>query len=206
VRKPGNHRALKVIRMLRLRHQKQAQQIDILCQDMVSAHRQFAVKLGRMMDVTEFQETLLGCAGLQETLDTAIRLIEKRSACAAAVCLVDESGLEVRVNGGLGEIDLAELQSWFTKELIHNISLTSRVCSLNQLLQMGLQAPPAILKTLHAAAVPLSRAGQAVGFILMVRPASSPLAAEDLSFASAVSRGLCSAITACQSSVKQPQA
>jgi len=205
VRKHGNQRALNVIRMLRLRHAKQAQQIDILCSDMVSAHRQFAVKLSRMIDVTAFYEDLLGCCSVQETLDAAIGLIERRVALSAgAVCLLEESGFDIRVNGGLGEIDLSEFHGWFTKELVHNISLTPRVCSMNQLLRMGLQASPSILKTISAAAVPLNRSGQAVGFVFIVRPAANPLTPEELSFVSAVSAGLCRAIIACQG-IKQPQ-
>jgi hypothetical protein len=193
--------------MLRLRQEKQAQQIDILCRDMVSAHRQFSVKLARMIDVTEFYKDLMGCSSLQETVDASIRLIEQRIVSAAgAVCLLDEGGFDIRVNGGLGDIDVSELQTWFTKELVHNISLTPRVCSLNQLLRMGLQAPPSILKTISAAAVPLNRSGRAVGFMFIVCPASNPLTAEDLSFAAAVSAGFCNAIGAYQSSVKQPQA
>ncbi len=57
MKKANNKRALKVIRMLRLRHQKQAQQVDILCRDMVSAHQQFAVKLSRMIQVADFYES-----------------------------------------------------------------------------------------------------------------------------------------------------
>lgn len=207
MRNPGNQRALKVIRMLRLRHEKQAQQVDILCRDMVSAHREFAVKLARMIDVTGFYENLLNCSNLQETVDAAIGQIERRiPASAGAVCLLEENGFEIRVHGGLGEIDLSELQTWFTRELVENISLTPRVCSLNQMLRMGLQAPPSILKTISAAAIPLGRQGQGIGFILVVRPASNPLSAEDLSFVSAVSGGLCSAIAGRQSSARQPQA
>jgi hypothetical protein len=172
---------------------------------MVSAHRQFAVKLARMVDVTEFYEHLLNCSSLQETIDVSIRLIEQRSASAAAVCLLEESGFEIRA-GGAGGMDVSELQTWFTKELVQNVSLTPRVCSLNQLLRMGMQAPPSILKTISAATVPLSRSGQAVGFILVARPASNPLTAEDLSFVSAFSAGLCKAIVSYHHSVRQPQA
>jgi hypothetical protein len=206
VKKANNKRALKVIRMLRLRHQKQAQQVDILCRDMVSAHQQFAVKLSRMIQVADFYESLLGCSTLQETLNTAIACIEEHIPSAgAAVFLLDENAFEIHSpNELLPEGAPSQFQDWFSRDLVLNISLTPRACSLTQMLQLGLQGPPFALKNLSAAAIPLSRAGHAVGFIWIYRSAQNPLTAEELARASAITTGLCHAILNFQNSVKQP--
>ena len=70
----------------------------------------------------------------------------------------------------------------------------NRICSLDQLLRMGLQGSPAVLKTISLVAIPLGRFGQAVGFVLVYRPAHLPLQAEELSRLAAVSVGLRQAI------------
>lgn len=196
MRKPGNQRALKVIRSLRLRHQKQTQQIDILCNDMVSAHRHFADKLGQMLDVSRFYEALLSCGTLQEIVNTVLQSLSERiDGCNVVLFLADESGFETHRPASVAHDDVQTLlESCFSRQLVLDISLGSRVCSQNQLLQMGLQAPPSALKSISSAAIPLNRPGQAVGFLFIYRPADLPLTGRELASASAVSAGLCSAI------------
>lgn len=196
MKKTRNKRALKVIRMLRTRQQKQADQIDILCRDMVSAHRDFAVKLARMIDVNRFYETLLSCSTLSDILNAAVNRVEEAIASSnAAVFVLDDNGYEVYsgVESASGGTALP-FQEWFSRELVLNLSLTPRVSSLNQMLQMGLQGSPAALKSISAAAIGLSRSGQAIGFIFVCRSIEEPLTAEELSAAASIGNGLCQAI------------
>lgn len=205
MRKPGNQRALKVIRSLRARHQKQMQQIDILCNDMVGVHRHFAVKLAGMMHAARFYETLLSCSSLADILNAAFEdLCESIASCSAVFVLPEENAFEVHRPGGLAADELnTQFQNWFSRQLVIDISLSPRVCSMNKMLQMGLQGPPSVLKTISAAAIPLSRYRQAVGFILVYRSGDFPLTAVELSNASSVSAGLSRAIQVLQNGVKQ---
>lgn len=203
MKKQRNRRALAVIRALRSRQEKQSQKIDILCKDMVKAHRHFAGKLARVLCVNQFYEALLCCSTLEDMLDTAIRSVQERIETAeTAVFLLEEGGFDIhRPKPYLKETTPA-LHEWFTRELVQNISLHPRACSLTDMLKMGLQGPPSVLKTVSATAIPLSKSGLAIGFIWVCRPCR-PLSAEELSFAGALATGLSIAIAHTQIATKQ---
>lgn len=189
-----NHkRALRALRALRARHSKQAQQIDILCGDIVSAHQEFSQKLSRLYFAASFYETLLAANDRESLLEMAIGAIRTEiEEAGAAVFLLGDTGFDVF----LADADVpaesapATFEHWFTRSLVDHISRTNRICSLDQLLRMGMQGPPAILKTLSAAAVPLGRFGQGMGFILIYRHAARPLSAEELARVAGVTSGL----------------
>lgn len=198
-----NKRALKVIRELHTRQRNQLDKIDIMCRDMVAAHREFAIKLANLTFVTSFYESLLQSTGLEDLLDAAVWGIrEAVTEADAAVFLLSENGFDVHIAdaGTSDSVEKKEFQHWFTRELINSISQMNRICSLDQLLRMGLQGPPAILKTISIAAIPLGRFGQGVGLVLVYRPAHLPLQAEELSRVAAISAGLREAISSFQES------
>ena len=189
-----NHkRALNVIRAMRTRHEKQAQQIDILCNDIVSAHQEFSLKLTRLNFAVSFYEALLSANDRDDILDIAAQCIRSNiDEASAAIFLLEDNGFNVHLaDAGLSDYAKSHsFQDWFTPRLVDHISQTNRVCSLEKLLRMGLQGPPAILKTLSAAAVPLGRFGQGLGFIFVYRHAGRPLTAEELSHVAGISSGL----------------
>ena len=192
-----NKRALKVIRSLHSGQQKQVGKIDMLCKDMVSAHREFSTKLATVNFVASYYESLLGCTDLDDLQDTAVRSIRQAVKEAdAAVFLLSENGFDVHMaDAGVADpVEKREFQHWFTREMVQSISQMNRICSLEQLLRMGLQGAPAILKTISLAAIPLGRFGQSLGFVLIYRPAHRPLQSEELSRLAAVSVGLRNAI------------
>lgn len=202
-----NKRALKVIRSLHTTHKKQSEQIGMLCHDMVSAHRDFSTKLSTLNFVVPFYEKLLRCTCLEELLEAAVKGIHEAVPQAdAAVFLLSKNGFDVHVaDAGIHEpVEKQEFKHWFTRELVNTISQMNHVCSLEQLLHMGLQGPPAILKTISLSAVPLGRMGQAIGFMLVYRRADLPLQAEEMSRLAAVSIGLREAILGFQKSRTQP--
>lgn len=192
-----NKRALKVIRSLHSCQKKQAGKIDVLCRDMVSAHREFSTKLAALSFAASYYESLLGCTDLDDLLDTAVQGIrEAAKETDAAIFLLSENGFDVHIadTGVADPVEKRQFQHWFTRELVRSVSQINRICSLDQLLRMGLQGSPAVLKTISLAAIPLGRFGQAVGFVLVYRPAHLPLQSEELSRLAAVSAGLREAI------------
>ncbi|MCE5186523.1 MAG: hypothetical protein LLF76_10400 [Planctomycetaceae bacterium] len=204
MRKQANRRALAVIRSLRCRQEKQSQKIDILCRDMVDAHRHFAVKLSDSLYVHRFYEGLLACSTLEEILDTAIRgVLDRIEGCETAVFLLEETGFDIhRLKPCTGEM-AAGLEDWFTRDLVQNISLHPRACSLTEMLRMGLQGPPSTLKTLSAAAIGLSKSARAIGFIWICRAGENPLSAQELSSICAIGAGLANAIAQVHTPGKQ---
>ncbi|NLW84707.1 MAG: hypothetical protein GXY41_09955 [Phycisphaerae bacterium] len=188
-----NQRALNIIRVLKSRQRNQAKKIDILCRDMVAAHEHFSHNLSRLSFAVSFYETLLKCGGLEEALDCAVMLIRKHiHQASAAVFWVDSTGFDVHLakSPDLGQVEKAHFQSWFSRQMVQQIGQTNRISSLEDMLQMGLMAPPSAIRTLSAAAVPLGRLGQGVGFILVYRAAERPLLAEELSRIAAIAPGL----------------
>lgn len=196
-----NKRALKVIRSLHTCQRKQADKIDMLCRDMVSAHREFSVKMATFNFVASFYESLLGCTSLEDLLDTGVHSIRQSvKEVNAAVFLLSENGFDVHIaDAGVADpVEKREFQHWFTRELVQSIGQMNRICSSDQLLRMGLQGAPAILKTITLAAIPLGHFGHSMGFVLAYRPAHLPLQSEELSRLAAVSVGLRKAISSFQ--------
>ena len=199
--KRDNKRALKVIRSLHSCQKKQTDKIDLLCRDMVAAHREFSCKLATLSFVTSFYESILGCANLEGLLNSAIDSIrESAKDTDAAVFLLSEGGFDVHVAaaGVADSVEKGQFQNWFTRELVNTIGQMNHVCSLEQLLKMGLQGPPAIMKTISLAAIPLGQLGRSVGFVLVYRPAHRTLQREELSRLAAISTGLREAIQSFQ--------
>ena len=100
-----NERALRVLRSLRARHEKQAQQIDILCTDMVSAHEDFSLRLGRLRFAAGFYQSLLSARDRESVLDTAVQcLCAHIEQASAAVFLLSESGFDIHLaDAGLAQ-------------------------------------------------------------------------------------------------------
>jgi hypothetical protein len=168
---------------------------------MVSAHREFSTKLAALSFAASYYESLLGCTDLDDLLDTAVQGIrEAVKETDAAIFLLSENGFDVHIadTGVADPVEKRQFQHWFTRELVNSVSQMNRICSLEQLLRMGLQGSPAVLKTISLAAIPLGRFGQAVGFVLVYRPAHLPLQTEELSRLAAVSTGLREAIDSFQ--------
>lgn len=202
----NNQRALKVIRSLRLQQRGLANKVDMLCNDMVAAHGDFSTRLSNLNFAAAFYESLLNCSDLEGVLDAAMDGIRGGVEQAdVAIILLTERGFDVHISEqSVGEsIEKTQFQNWFTRELVNSISQMNRVCTLEQLLRMGMQGPPAIMKTVSAAAVPLGRLGQGLGMILVYRPVQMPLRAEELSRVTAVTTGLRKAILS-QSSETRP--
>ncbi|MHC5137095.1 MAG: hypothetical protein ACYSN7_00945, partial [Planctomycetota bacterium] len=146
-----NKRALKVIRSLHTCQKKQASKIDVLCRDMVSAHREFSTKLAALSFAASYYESLLGCTDLDDLLDTAVQGIrETVKETDAAIFLLSENGFDVHIadTGVADPVEKRQFQHWFTRELVNSVSQMNRICSLEQLLRMGLQGSPAVLKTI----------------------------------------------------------
>ncbi|HOK96590.1 MAG TPA: hypothetical protein PK052_05705 [Anaerohalosphaeraceae bacterium] len=193
----NNRRALKVLRYLRQKHSHQAKQIDILCRDMVGAHREFSVKLATLNFAVSFYESLLGCSDMETLLDTAAgRFRAALNGADAAIFLLSDHGFDVHIaNAGLFEpVEKGQFANWFTPKLVDTISRMNRICWLEQMLRMGLQAPPGVLKTISLAAAPLGQFEKGAGFVLIYRPASMPLQPDELSCVAAVAPGLRKAI------------
>ena len=176
----------------------QEKKIDILCNDLISAHRSFIKGLRSLSFAADFYESIIGKANTEELLRTATYLIKKELDVSDVVFFLRrDRGFELFGNQNTKkESDLA-LESYFSTELIDNICKSNALLSLNDMLEMGLDVSPAVLSRISAFAMPLSRGGTSAGFILIYRFDSRELTISELKNITSITTGLAGAVAAC---------
>lgn len=180
---------------------KQAKKIEILCKDLIAAQRDFIKRLGTIGFTANFYESIVGTTDLSALLYTAAKLIRKQIAdLSVAFFLRKQDNFELHLFGSERPIVLEKqgLENCFTTELVDNICKSNKLCTLDSLLEMGLQGNPAMLNKISAATVPLDQFGTSLGFILVYRSSENELTAEELDNISAITCGLSRAIQSCQ--------
>jgi len=196
----------RLIGRLKTERRKQAQKIDILCNDFIAAHRQFISGLGVISFAADFYESIAGVTDLQKLLCTAGRLIEDRFGGAnVAFFLRRRNNFELHVFEAEKPIEMENkrLENCFTTEVVETISTSNKLCSLDDMFAMGLQGNPASFDKLSAFAVPINDGGSSPGFILIYRSGRRELAGEKLHSIVSIAPGLCRAIESCRALAPQ---
>ena len=187
-------RAVKKLNEIRHRQEKK---IDILCNDMVGAHRDFIDQLKAANFSISFYESILGKNDLLILMNASAGFIRDNIAEArVAAFLLDEDGFQLHMadDNSPIEVDQPRLENCFNLRLVEAICKTNSVCSIDEMLQMGLNADIADLTRISAAAIPMGRFGKGVGFILIYRDADSKLTAQEIGNLRAITPGLYRAI------------
>jgi len=177
---------------------QQAEKIDILCNDMVSAQKDFVNQIQSLIFTVNFYETLIGQNCQSVLLDTAAMFIrENVNNANVAIFLLDSNGFALHIvdKDKPIEFDTASLESCFTSELVSDISRANHICKLSDMFEMGLVGNPTQLGRLSVAAIPLKRLCQPIGFILLYRDCDNDFTGQELERVAAITGGLCSAIT-----------
>jgi len=201
-----------LIKKLNKARRKQAQKIDILCNDLIAAQREFIRRLGTISFVATFCESIVGTTDLDGLLATAVRLIKAEIGQTNITFFLyrdqgpgtdsvqmhmfessDETALDSAATPGPGQ-----LESHFSPELVENICKSNKVCHLNDMFAAGLQGNLAELNKISAVTIPLGQFGSSLGFILVYRSSQDRLTAEEIQRISAITHGLSQAIASCQ--------
>jgi len=180
---------------------KQAKKIDILCNDMVEAQRSFIKKLEVINFTANFYESIVGLTDLGNVLYMADQIIkEEISGATVGFLLRQEDNFELHVLENDGPIDMEKqgLESYFTPEVVDNICKANKLCNLDDMFAMGLQANPAGLNDISAITIPLGQGGASLGFILIYQSSREDLKAEELENIVAITQGLSKAIQSSQ--------
>lgn len=191
-------RALKLVRQLNQVRHRQGKKIDILCNDIVGAHRDFMEQLQVLTFGVNFYESLLGHTDLTSLLDATGAMVKKSVIGSnVSIFLIDSHGFKLHIvdDDQPIDVDADKIEGCFTETVVRDICHSDRICTLDDMCHIGLQANPNVLKNLSAAAVPLGKFGAPVGFVLICRPAQNPLKAEELERIVAIVPGLARAIT-----------
>ena len=190
-----------LIKKLNKERKTQAKKIDILCNDLIAAQREFIKRLDTVAFTANFFEAIIGTTDLSSLLLTADKLIKDEIPDAnVAFFLRQADSFELHMSEKDKPITLEKqhIENYFTPELVDNICKSNKLCTLDDMFAMGLQGNLIELNKISAVTVPLSRPGLSLGFVLIYRSSANKLTADELNNISAVSRGLSRAIAACR--------
>jgi len=179
---------------------KQAQKIDILCNDFISAQKDFIKKLDTISFTANFYESIVGSSELNGLLYTASKLIQDEVADSnVAFFLRQAEGFKLHIFGSNDKTgEQQHIESCFTAELVDNICKSNKLCTLNSLFAMGLEGNLGQLNKISVVTIPLSHCGSSPGFILIYRSAQNKLTESEINNICAVAPGLSQAIASCQ--------
>ncbi len=196
-----NKRALRTINKLNAIRHKQAQKIDLLCNDMVLAGKDVIDQLGLLTFTVDFYESIAGQLDISILLDKAARQVrEFVEDCNVAIFLTNSNGFELHMaDDSPIEFDCSNIESYFTEEVVNEICRSNNICSMEDMCEIGLQGNPNVLGKISAAAVPLGRFSEPIGFILICRSINNKLTAKELDKVATITPGLRNAINGCQS-------
>ena len=197
--KEKNRKIRLLVRRLNADRKKLAKQVDILCNDMIAAHRGFVDTVNRLAFEADFYESTIGAADADSLFYTAGQFIRERLGEPNVIFFVrDGDKFEVYAFEGDAEQDQPQSpRECFSAEFARTVAVANQVCDLERLLGMGLQASPALLNKICAVTVPLCLGGNSQGFIVLWRPGRSRFCDQHLDCLCAVSSGLCRAIQSC---------
>jgi transcriptional regulator with GAF, ATPase, and Fis domain len=198
--KQRNKKLRLLVRRLNQQRKVQAKQIDILCNDIIGVQRSFINTLNRFAFTADFCESMIGFDDLQSLLaEVATQIKQEFGDCCLAFFLIagDSHQRHVFESNNVKDNESCQLEESINTELVDSIAKSNKVCTLDELLSMGLQMSPAESKELTAVTIPLSYQARTIGFMLIYRNGSSSLSDEQIKSLCAVRCGLSRAIKAC---------
>ena len=207
-----NKRLRLLISRLNKERKKQAKQIDILCNDFVAAQKDFIKSLNTIGFAADFYEAIVGLTELNELLCTAGNLVKDQIPDAnVAFFLLAQSiaegpphdNFELHIFESDLAIDLEDrrIENFFTAELVGDIAKSNRICTIEDMLAMGLAGSPACLEKISTAAIPLSTPASSMGFVLIYRSSRNQLTADELKAVAQIMPGLGRSIASCRALV-----
>jgi hypothetical protein len=155
----------------------QARKIDILCNDMVGAHRAMLERLDNLAFAGRLHESLIGHSSAPDILTALSTVLASRfGECGVAVLLLELDGITLHdTHAGLSD-EVAGLPSYFTVENIRAICASTRTYSITELLTLPVEIPPMTAEHTTASAIPLKLAHNSMGIVLLYNEAERPLA------------------------------
>ena len=203
-----NKRLRLLISRLNKERKKQAKQIDILCNNLIAGQKQFIKALKVIGFAADFYESITGLTDLNELLAAASNLIKDRITDAnVAFFLLQSCNFEMHIfeNDQTIEMDENRIENFFTSESVDNIAKSNRLCTIEDMLTMGLVGNPRCLEKVSAVTLPLNANGCATGFVLLYRSFQSPFTCDELKTIDQISPGLARAIASCRALVNITQ-
>jgi hypothetical protein len=196
------HKRLRLlIKKLNKERKKQAKKIDILCNDLIAAQRDFIKRLNTISFTANFYESIMGATDLSSLLYVSAKLIkEKNPDINVTFFLRQSDNFEPHTFQGEQPIifEKQQLENCFVPELMDNICKSNKICTLDDMFAMGLEGNLIGLNKVSAVTIPLGLLGSSLGFMLIYCSSKNKLTADEISDISAITCGLSRAIQSCQ--------
>lgn len=198
-----NIRLRQLVRKLNHVKRSQKKQIDILCNDILSAHADFINHLKNFQFAADFYESILGIAS-PDQLAKAVGEYFTDNLDDINIALVFMTAGQPQVhiyssNPTLEDIP-SQISSYLSARMVQLVCQTGKICSADQLCEMGFFASPAVLKKISLAAFGLNKSGPALGMMIVYRSASQPLSASELTRIGSIAPGISTALKNLQNS------
>ena len=195
----------KRLRLLLKKHNKQrkqqSKQIDILCNDMIGAQREFIRRLDNVGFAARFYKHLLGATDLYTLLTRAGGLIaEELPGTNVAFFLRRPERCQMHTSASdhaIGADDL-HVEDWFSPEVVDAICKQNRPCTMDDLVGFGFAVHATTRHEASMATVPLSDLGRSLGFVLVYRRGPLPISARELERVGLITCGLSRAVQGCR--------
>lgn len=205
-----NSRLHLLVRKLNKIRKAQKKQINILCNDILSAHSDFINHLKSFRFAADFYESLLGAANLDAIAEAAGEfLMQNTAGCSVMIIFTTSDPLRQQSEASSLQIHFysedpqledipSHIKQTMTVKMVESVCYSSKICSADDLCKMGFFAGPAILKRISLAAIGLNNTGPATGMILLYRSADKPLSNSEISTVSSAVKGLAKVVKALQ--------
>ena len=204
-----NKRLRLLISRLNKERKKQAKQIDILCNDFVAAQKDFIKALNTIGFAADFYGAIAGLTELNELLFAAGNLVKDQIPDANVAFFLlapsiaegmqsDNFELHIFESDLAIELEDRRIENFFTAELVGDIAKSNRICTIEDMLAMGLAGSPACLEKISTAAIPLSTPASSMGFVLIYRSSRNQLTADELKAVAQITPGLGRSIASCR--------
>jgi hypothetical protein len=188
-----------LVKRVNKQRKRQAAKIDILCNDLISAHRDFIHRLRSIGFAARFYKSLLGAADSQTLLSRAAWSVQEElpgtnvsfflRRCDGPAAHVSRRHEALMVEDKL-------LEDCFDEDLVESVCKANKPCTAEELFGMGMMGNLQSYKQISLATLPLSDLGRSLGFVLLSRPIAQPLTEAELHRVNLVMPGLSHAIVA----------
>jgi hypothetical protein len=190
-----------LVKKVNKERKRQAEKIDMLCNDLIGAQRDFIRRLGGISFAAQFYKSLLGASDPQTLLSRAARSLQEELP-ATNICFFvrrsDGPAIQVSQCYEALTVDDKPLEERFDDDLVESICKANKPCTAEDMFGMGLAGNPQSFKRISLATLPLHELGRSLGFVLLSRPIARPLSQAELHRTSLVMCGLSHAIAGCR--------
>lgn len=190
-----------LIKKLNKDRKKQAKQIDILCNDLIAAQRNFIKRLNTISFTANFYKSIIGTTDLSKVLYIAARFIKAENTDTDVTFFLRQAdNFEMYMFESDQSITLEKqhLENCFSQELMDNICKSNKICTLDDMFALGLEGNLIGLNKISAITIPLGLLGTSSGFVLLYRSSENKITTEEVNNISAITSGLSRAIASCQ--------